>query len=225
MFARRGYTEPKVEEKASVAHLLRKDREPRRSRAPTICSWVRLQMLQPRRPRPEASKALLSHREETCWPGSETSSSAFALASPRSQAPPRGSFPAFRLKRAGYGPTVYHNVPLEQELQRADDSFGAAIDLLGTVMRDIRVGKGLEIEAVESVVEDLVESIIRHPGALQLVSRMREADESSYTHALQVAVLLASFGRELGFSRDQLTYLGQVGMLLDVGNCGSMSAS
>jgi HD-GYP domain-containing protein (c-di-GMP phosphodiesterase class II) len=122
-----------------------------------------------------------------------------------------------RLRRAGYGPTVYHNVPLEQELQRADDSFGAAIDLLGTVMRDIRVGKGLEIEAVESVVEDLVESIIRHPGALQLVSRMREADESSYTHALQVAVLLASFGRELGFSRDQLTYLGQVGMLLDVG--------
>ena len=88
--------------------------------------------------------------------------------------------------------------------------------MLGAVMHDIRVGKGLEIEAVESVVEDLVESIIRHPGALQLVSRMREADESSYTHALQVAVLLASFGRELGYSREQLTYLGQVGMLLDV---------
>jgi HD-GYP domain-containing protein (c-di-GMP phosphodiesterase class II) len=108
-------------------------------------------------------------------------------------------------------------VPLEQELQHADESFGAAIDMLGAVMHDIRVGKGLEIEAVESVVEDLVESIIRHPGALQLVSRMREADESSYTHALQVAVLLASFGRELGYSREQLTYLGQVGMLLDVG--------
>jgi HD-GYP domain-containing protein (c-di-GMP phosphodiesterase class II) len=63
----------------------------------------------------------------------------------------------------------------------------------------------------------LVESIIRHPGAMQLVSRMREADESAYTHALQVAVLLVSFGRELGFSRPELTQLGQVGMLLDVG--------
>ena len=125
---------------------------------------------------------------------------------------------ASRLKRSAPGPTIYQdNVPLEQELQCADESFGAAIDMLGTVMHDIRVGKGLEIEAVESVVEDLVESIIRHPGALQLVSRMREADESSYTHALQVAVLLASFGRELGFSRKELTYLGQVGMLLDVG--------
>ena len=125
---------------------------------------------------------------------------------------------ASRPKRSAYGPTVYQdNVPLEQELQCADQSFGAAIDMLGTVMHDIRVGKGLEIEAVESVVEDLVESIIRHPGALQLVSRMREADESSYTHALQVAVLLASFGRELGFSRKELTHLSQVGMLLDVG--------
>jgi HD-GYP domain-containing protein (c-di-GMP phosphodiesterase class II) len=129
-----------------------------------------------------------------------------------------GPSTASRPRRGATGGGIYHDsVPLEQELLRANDSFGAAIDMLGTVMHDIQVGKGLEIEAVESVVEDLVESIIRHPGALQLVSRMREADESSYTHALQVAVLLASFGRELGFSRDELTHLGQVGMLLDVG--------
>jgi HD-GYP domain-containing protein (c-di-GMP phosphodiesterase class II) len=135
-------------------------------------------------------------------------------AAPEAPEPAKTSRP----KRSPAGPTIYQDsVPLEQELQCADESFGAAIDMLGTVMHDIRVGKGLEIEAVESVMEDLVESIIRHPGALQLVSRMREADESSYTHALQVAVLLASFGRELGFSRKELTYLGQVGMLLDVG--------
>ena len=130
----------------------------------------------------------------------------------------RGPSKASRLKRGAHGPTIYRTTC------RSSRSSSALTTVLGprstcsvTVMHDIRVGKGLEIEAVESVVEDLVESIIRHPGALQLVSRMREADESSYTHALQVAVLLASFGRELGFSREQLTYLGQVGMLLDVG--------
>jgi HD-GYP domain-containing protein (c-di-GMP phosphodiesterase class II) len=128
-----------------------------------------------------------------------------------------GSDPSMSAHKRGLGPTIYQDVPLEQELQRADVSFAAAADMLETVMLDIKVGKGLEIEAVESVVGDLVESIIRHPGALQLVSRMREADESSYTHALQVGVLLASFGRELGFSREELTHLGQVGLLLDVG--------
>ena len=213
-FAGRGYTEPKVAEEASVARLLRRD-----SRTSAAMGANHLFVGAPAdvtapatAPERKRGVAAAPRRDLLAWLRDQLERVSFGL--PEEPSAPEGSG---RLRRAGHGPTVYHNVPLEQELQRADDSFGAAIDLLGTVMRDIRVGKGLEIEAVESVVEDLVESIIRHPGALQLVSRMREADESSYTHALQVAVLLASFGRELGFSRDQLTYLGQVGMLLDVG--------
>ncbi|HXV06977.1 MAG TPA: HD-GYP domain-containing protein [Burkholderiales bacterium] len=152
------------------------------------------------------------------WLGEQLERLRFSGRQGPSDADDPGSANAPRLKRSGSSARPYYeSVPLEQELLRANDRFGAAIDMLGTVMHDIQVGKGLEIEAVESVVEDLVESIIRHPGALQLVSRMREADESSYTHALQVGVLLVSFGRELGFSRDELTHLGQVGMLLDIG--------
>jgi HD-GYP domain-containing protein (c-di-GMP phosphodiesterase class II) len=108
-------------------------------------------------------------------------------------------------------------VPLEDELGPANEGFARATRVLERVIRDIRQGKGLEIEAVENVVQDLVESIIRNPDALQLVSRLRESDESAYTHALQVAVLLVTFGRELGFSRMELEHLGQVGMLLDIG--------
>jgi HD-GYP domain-containing protein (c-di-GMP phosphodiesterase class II) len=214
MFAARGNTKPEVDEKPSLARLLRRD-----SRTSSVKTANRLFVSAPAdaaapatAPERKQGIALAPRRDLLAWLRDQLERVNFSL--PEEPSAAEGSA---RLRRAGHGPTVYHNVPLEQELQRADDSFGAAIDLLGTVMRDIRVGKGLEIEAVESVVEDLVESIIRHPGALQLVSRMREADESSYTHALQVAVLLASFGRELGFSRDQLTYLGQVGMLLDVG--------
>jgi HD-GYP domain-containing protein (c-di-GMP phosphodiesterase class II) len=211
MFAGRGYTEPQVDEKPSEAHLLRRD-----SGTLSVKSGNRLYVAAPSATTPERRQgvALGARKDLLAWLRDQLERVRFSAPEEPSAADVSH---ASRLKRGGHGPTVYHNVPLEQELLRADDSFGAAIDMLGAVMHDIRVGKGLEIEAVESVVEDLVESIIHHPGALQLVSRMREADESSYTHALQVAVLLASFGRELGFSREQLTYLGQVGMLLDVG--------
>ena len=219
MFAGRGYTEPQVDEKPSLAHLLR-----RGSRTSPVKSVNRLfvrkfeDVAPPvTAPQPKQGVTLGPRKELLAWLREQLERVRFSAPEEPSAADAPGLSQAPRLKRGGHAPTVYHNVPLEQELQCADDSFGAAIDMLGAVMHDIRVGKGLEIEAVESVVEDLVESIIRHPGALQLVSRMREADESSYTHALQVAVLLASFGRELGFSREQLTYLGQVGMLLDVG--------
>jgi len=217
MFAGRGYTEPeKVQEETSVAHLMRRD---------SLTSGEGDNRLVARKfedvdpsltaVKPKPAIALEARKDLLAWLREQLERVRFN-APDQSGAADGPDIQAARLKR-GHGATVYHNVPLVQELQSADESYGAAIDMLGTVMRDIQVGKGLEIEAVETVVEDLVESIIRHPGALQLVSRMREADESSYTHALQVAVLLASFGRELGFSREQLTYLGQVGMLLDVG--------
>ena len=218
MFASRGYTEPEVDEKASLAQLLR-----RHSPTSSVKSVNHLVVrgfdgVAPSvtAPKPQQGGPLEPRRDLLAWLREQLERVRFSFPEEPSAAD-GGLSQASRLKRGAHGPTVYHNVPLEHELQRADDSFGAAIDMLGAVMHDIRVGKGLEIGAVESVVEDLVESIIRHPGALQLVSRMREADESSYTHALQVAVLLASFGRELGYSREQLTYLGQVGMLLDVG--------
>lgn len=113
---------------------------------------------------------------------------------------------------------VYQDaVPVEQELARANETFNRAAETVGAVIRDIRLGRGLQLEAVEDVAEELVESIVRHPGAMQLVSRLRESDESAYTHAMMVAVLLVSFGRELGYAKAELTQLGQVGMLLDIG--------
>jgi HD-GYP domain-containing protein (c-di-GMP phosphodiesterase class II) len=106
---------------------------------------------------------------------------------------------------------------LARELAPAARSFARATDVMETVIRDLRAGKGLELEAIETVVGDLVDSMLRNPDALQLVSSLRESDASAYTHALQVAVLLVAFGRELGFSKDELQHLGQVGMLLDIG--------
>ncbi|HXX10081.1 MAG TPA: HD-GYP domain-containing protein [Burkholderiales bacterium] len=214
-FAGRGYVAPeKVDEAPTLKHLLRRDSQTSAEGANRL-AVRKFEDVDPSLTAVKPKQGLaLPRKDLLAWLSEQLERVRFSA--PEEPSAEASDTQASRLKRA-HGATVYHNVPLEQELQSADESYGNAIDMIGSVMRDIRVGKGLEIEAVESVVEDLVESIIRHPGALQLVSRMREADESSYTHALQVAVLLASFGRELGFSREQLTYLGQVGMLLDVG--------
>ncbi|RDJ93524.1 HD domain-containing protein, partial [Lacticaseibacillus rhamnosus] len=102
---------------------------------------------------------------------------------------------------------------LERRLERTAHALA-----VGDVLADLEMDRETIAAALlHDVVEDLVESIIRNPDALQLVSRLRESDESAYTHALQVAVLLVTFGRELGFSRMELEHLGQVGMLLDIG--------
>lgn len=112
---------------------------------------------------------------------------------------------------------IHESMPVQQELAQANETYNKAKQFLQKTVRDIKVGKGLEIEAVESVVGDLVDSILRNPSALQLLSRLRETDSTAYDHALQIGVLLVSFGRELGFGRSELEQLGQVGLLFDIG--------
>jgi HD-GYP domain-containing protein (c-di-GMP phosphodiesterase class II) len=82
---------------------------------------------------------------------------------------------------------------------------------------DIRLGQSFEVERVDEIVEDLVESIVRNPQALMWVARLREQDITTYGHGLQVSVYLTSFGRHLGFPKAQLSQLAQVGLLLDIG--------
>jgi HD-GYP domain-containing protein (c-di-GMP phosphodiesterase class II) len=59
--------------------------------------------------------------------------------------------------------------------------------------------------------------MVRNPDALMWVSRLREQDITTYGHGLQVAVYLVAFGRHLGFPREQLSHLGTIGLLLDIG--------
>ena len=85
------------------------------------------------------------------------------------------------------------------------------------LVNDVRTGNLVEVDAVEEVVNEMVESIVRNPDALMWVARLREQDITTYGHGLQVAVYLAAFGRQLGFPRAELAQLGQIGLLLDIG--------
>lgn len=90
-------------------------------------------------------------------------------------------------------------------------------DLLEKLVSDIRLGQSFEVDRVEEIVDDMVESIVRNPDALMWLARMREQDITTYGHGLQVSVYLTAFGRTLGFPKHDLALLAQVGLLLDIG--------
>ena len=107
--------------------------------------------------------------------------------------------------------------PVEEEIGAATDAFQRTKDLLHRVVEDIRAGGGLKLESVEEVVNDMVESMVRNPDAMMWVARMREQDLTVYGHGLSVAVSLVAFGRHLGYPKEQLSQLGMLGLLLDIG--------
>jgi HD-GYP domain-containing protein (c-di-GMP phosphodiesterase class II) len=113
--------------------------------------------------------------------------------------------------------TYVNQTTVEEEAPRAREVVAQATDLLEKLVADIRLGQSFEVERVEDIVDDMVESIVRNPQALMWVAKLREQDITAYGHGLQVSVYLTSFGRHLGFPRAQLSQLAQVGLLLDIG--------
>ncbi len=71
-------------------------------------------------------------------------------------------------------------------------------------------------ETKESV-GGIVESMIRNPEAMRLVDNIRQYDNHSYKHAVEVCVLMIAFGRELLLPKDDLIELGIGGLLHDIG--------
>jgi HD-GYP domain-containing protein (c-di-GMP phosphodiesterase class II) len=113
---------------------------------------------------------------------------------------------------------TYVNVTtVEEEAPRAREVVAVAGELLDRLVADIRLGQSFEVDRVEEIVDDMVESIVRNPQALMWVAKLREQDITAYGHGLQVSVYLTSFGRHLGFPKTQLSQLAQIGLLLDIG--------
>jgi HD-GYP domain-containing protein (c-di-GMP phosphodiesterase class II) len=108
-------------------------------------------------------------------------------------------------------------VSVEVEVPRAREVVSRSTDLLEKLVSDVRLGQSFEVDRVEEIVEDMVESIVRNPDALMWVARLREQDIGAYGHGLQVSVYLTAFGRHLGFPKTHLAILAQVGLLLDIG--------
>jgi HD-GYP domain-containing protein (c-di-GMP phosphodiesterase class II) len=114
--------------------------------------------------------------------------------------------------------TIYEDkAPVESELGAATNAFAKTQELLQHVVEDIRAGNHMQVKVIESVIEDMVDSMVRNPDAMMWVARMREQSTLAYDHGLSVAISLVAFGRHLGFPKEQLSQLGVMGLLLDIG--------
>ena len=106
---------------------------------------------------------------------------------------------------------------LEEELPRAREAFRQGEQVLNTVVNDIRGGKLPQLTDIGDAVGGMVDSMLDNPDALMWVARLREEDVTTYNHGIKVALYLVALGRHLGFPKRELGYLGQIGMLADIG--------
>jgi HD-GYP domain-containing protein (c-di-GMP phosphodiesterase class II) len=108
-------------------------------------------------------------------------------------------------------------VPVEREAERAQvvrsRTDGAVADALAAV----RAGRTLDAPRVEQAVNAMTESVMRNPDALILFTQLREKGDYTASHAVDVAVYMASFGRFLQLPVSEINLLGYLGLMQDIG--------
>ncbi len=108
-------------------------------------------------------------------------------------------------------------VSVSEEIVKAKQVKKEAKETVQSIMSDVRLGKQIEIEKVDHVVEQMVESIFRNKDALSSLGRIKSIDEYTFMHSVSVGVLMISFGKFLGLDKKLIKELGTGGLLHDVG--------
>lgn len=133
------------------------------------------------------------------------------------------------LEKLGYGTMMAYrrpapkpvqylpNVPLVEELPRAEAAWSNVRGLAHRIVEDIREGRRIRAEDLEEAIEPIVASVIRSADAFFWLDALRRRDAYAYSHSVNCCALAATFGRQLGFPRSLLTDLATGGMLMDLG--------
>ena len=119
---------------------------------------------------------------------------------------------------------VIAKVDFNLEMQQAEPAFHSAREQSLRLLEAVRLGHELDVAQVKVVVKECVESLLRNPGAMLWLARIKHSDEYTAEHSLRVAIFSIALGRELGLRQGELEHLGMCGMLHDVGKIKVPSA-
>ncbi len=114
-------------------------------------------------------------------------------------------------------PAYKVNVRFENEIKVAKIIHKQAKNVVQNMYRDIRMGKSINTQAAKATVSTIVDSIIRNPDATIWLTQLKNKDEYTAIHSLNVCILSLAFGRHVGFSREMLNELGLGALLHDLG--------
>jgi len=108
-------------------------------------------------------------------------------------------------------------IELKDEAARARRLHAEANKMARLVLDDIRLGQKIQIDRVEPLVDNMVESVFRHQDALLPMARLKNIDDYTFEHSVGVAALLIAFGRTLKLSKETIREIALGGLLHDIG--------
>jgi putative nucleotidyltransferase with HDIG domain len=112
------------------------------------------------------------------------------------------------------------STPERSFLRGFEDSSSAyekTSSLVKGMMDDIRFGNQLNGKAAKVAVAECVDQVLDSPDAMLLLTQLKNQDEYTSQHSLNVCILSILLAKHLGYSAEKLNHIGLCGLLHDMG--------
>ncbi len=108
-------------------------------------------------------------------------------------------------------------ISFDQEITKARGSFDDARTFARNAMDALRMGMELDVEAAQATVKGCVESLIRNEDAMLFLLQIKNKDEYTAQHSMNVSTISAAFAMHLGHTQAEVEQAGLCGLLHDIG--------
>jgi HD-GYP domain-containing protein (c-di-GMP phosphodiesterase class II) len=105
----------------------------------------------------------------------------------------------------------------ERRKAKAKESYFYALNSVREVAEKITTQKKVGVRKALRVIQNMVDLVIEEESILLGLSTIRDYDDYTFTHSINVAILSMCLGRRIGISRVSLNRLGICGLFHDLG--------
>lgn len=101
--------------------------------------------------------------------------------------------------------------------EAAKRTYAQSVAVTKDVINSVRMGQAPSIKKIKRVVQSIVDQILNEETSLLGLTTIRDYDEYTFTHSVNVCIFSVALGRRLGLTKLQLYDLGLAALFHDIG--------
>jgi HD-GYP domain-containing protein (c-di-GMP phosphodiesterase class II) len=105
----------------------------------------------------------------------------------------------------------------EKAKEAAKRTYSQSVAVTKDLMTSVRIGRSPNIKKIKRVVQGIVDQILNEETSLIGLTTIRDYDEYTFTHSVNVCILAVALGKRLGLTKLQLYDLGMAALFHDIG--------
>ena len=105
----------------------------------------------------------------------------------------------------------------ERQKEQAKRTYQRSVAVTKEVINSVRMGRTASVKKVKRAVQAIVDQVLSDETSLVGLTTLRDYDDFTFTHSVNVCIFAVALGRKVGLTKLQLYDLGMAALLHDVG--------